>query len=359
MTDGWVFQAATTTGTFEDELTKATERKITWRLVGAADAEFKINGRIAQAAGLNQYLTDLYVHWNKKPMFRGRLGRRGRTITDKAHSVTWTANDYRYLISKRAIWEGGVGYDDTDTAEQLYQLILRSQAQTGGNFGITRGHIEHTGATPSNLWAATKSIGDAASDLSKIWPGFDWEISPDLELNIWKGPGRGHLQDLVLDYPGTVSNADELSDPSQYANTFLEKGKTGLDVAVASAPDLASRPEGRWEAWDNNPDLASQAAVDGTATKKLDELATVIPSWTLTPKPGVWNPDLLWLGDKARYVIKDGTCTVDEVERVVEISVAIDEKNRVKPTITFGTLRADLVRMVRGLPGRIDRINNR
>ena len=116
------------------QLTAATGRVVTWRVAGHAFAQFSIDGRHDEAAGIVERRDDLWIWRNGTLMFRGRIVGAEDQIDQNKHRVQFLAVDYRGMLSLAAKVEPPVPtFTSTDQAQIAWSLIEDWQALDGGN----------------------------------------------------------------------------------------------------------------------------------------------------------------------------------------------------------------------------------
>jgi hypothetical protein len=172
--------------------------------------------------------------------------------------------------------------------------------------------------------------------------GFNWDIVPQTgsvsqQFTTWQS--RGINRGKVLDYPGRLIKASRSIDPGTYANAVRVTGNTGLAAVRLEASDIATRPEGRWDAQSGDTALLDAASVTARANYELAQGQQVVPTWTVTLRPGSWGgPTDLWLGDSVNLQVSSGRLSVDEDLRVYEINIALDDADNETVTLTLAAL---------------------
>jgi hypothetical protein len=326
-------------------LSQARSRRVTWRLTGRSDASFEIDGTDQAAAAIDELISDLWVLRSPVPnvtaaLFRGRLGNSGDEIDATAHTSTFQAGDYRAILDARFILPSDLSILNTDQGQIAWQLIQNTQGQTGGNLGIVQGNGLTTGVLRDRSdYPAGKKIGEALDQLSQVDNGFDYDIRPaadprdlTLFLDVYY-PARGTDRQAVLRLGDRVVKVQRTVDVSEYANaergTGAEQTSTGtaLNPVLRTAPDLATRPEGRWDGQMADPDLTVQQTIVDKTVRALADSQVIVPAYVLTLKPNDWGgPDDIWLGDPALTVIQSGRVNVVESLRVTEIAATWDDE---------------------------------
>jgi hypothetical protein len=283
---------------------------------------FTIDGRHEQAAGITDLATDLWCYRGVQLLHRGRIGTSGDELDADTHTSTFNAPDYRALLDRRILYDSDkLSYVAEDQSSIAWQLIQATQGKSGGNLGITRGTGQTTGYMRTRTYQAGKSIAESITQLGDAATGFDWEIDPNLALNVYN-PERGRDTDVVLDYGGLASKVSRTLNPGEYANAV--RATAAADPRAPeyrTAADILTRPEGRFELDQGFPDVLEQATLSTLADGLLADSQTLRPAYTLTLRQdGYPGPDELWLGDTAIVRIKSGRLNVAEAMRVMELT---------------------------------------
>jgi hypothetical protein len=338
------------------DLPEARDRRVTFKLNAPAELSFTVPGDSRDAALLAELRTDVIAYWGGTALARLRVGATSDNLDADTHTVDVAALDYLALLDRRYL-QNAVTYATTELTTSAWNLIAYTQGRTAGSWGITRGL---TATTAAVTWSGEdgKKIGEAISDLHLVYPGFDYAIDPQLRFNTWAF--RGQQRDYALEYGGNVTAVSRTFDPERYANVVRQSGKEGIAPAWRSAADLASRPEGRFEAQEGNTDLATTALVGLAADAYLQRHGTVTPTYTMTLAPNAaWTPDALWLGDWCTFVVRSGRLDVVGLERVYEVAVEVTADAAATVSLTFGDFREDLLALVRAVPARLEQMNRR
>lgn len=337
MTGSWKLLAGPPAGP-TTELTAATGRKIAVRLGQPFDAAFTLDGRHEQAAGIAELATDIWCYRDRELLHRGRVGTTSDTADADSHTVTFNAPDYRALLERRYLYDSDkLSYVAEDEASIAWQLVQATQGKTGGNLGISRGTGQTTGYLRTRLFTAGKGIADSISQIGELDGGFDWEIDPQLRLNVYN-PARGRPTDVVLDFGGAVASFTRAVMPAEYGNAV--RAIAGTDPRapeIRQATDLATRPEGRFEIERGFPDILEQATLAAKADWLLAESQILRPSYVLTLAPDRYpGPQKLWLGDTCIVSIRSGRLDEHTTQRVMEISFEPDGDGDETVRVTVG-----------------------
>ena len=109
MATTWVIGGPAPAGVETRELTKASKRRLTLRLDDAPSAEFEIDGRSNEVAGVVALSSDLHVYHNGTKIFRGRFGPEQDSVEATTHRTKFTAIGYRGMLNARKVGGAGAG----------------------------------------------------------------------------------------------------------------------------------------------------------------------------------------------------------------------------------------------------------
>lgn len=308
-------------------LTTARSRRFTFRLDGPRTLDFSIDARQDEANALTPLETDIWAWRDSDLLFRGRWTTAQGTLSPDVHTVQVGCTDYRGLLAvmNRTVGASGAVYSATDQAAIAWDLINDSQALTGGALGITNGSGSTTGVNRDRTIEPLSPIAEEIGLIGRLENGFDWEISPELELNRWH-PQRGSVTNVVLDWRGVVSAAVWQPDPSKFGNWVAATGAEGLTVATASSAGLGTDPRGRYERVESHPSIINQSVLNARAPALLAAAEVLAVDWQVTLTPGTWQgAGHIWLGDTVTLAVKDGMWNFADPFRVVEIQVSVGE----------------------------------
>jgi hypothetical protein len=344
-------------------LPHATARSLKLRLTGSSEASFTVDGTTDDAAAVQELVSDLWVMRNGFTLFRGRVGPSSDDLNGTSHTCQFTVGDYRALLQRRLLFDGDLlTYTNNRPQDIAVNLLFTTQNNAGGNLNITVGSLSQ-GPLRTITYPAGQSIGQAIEQLSLMDSGFNWDIVPQTGVvgqQFFMWPSRGNNRGEVLDYPGRIQSARRAVDPGTYANAIRETGNTGLAAVRLEASDIATRPEGRWDAQNGDTTLLNVASVTSRANYDLAQGQQVVPAWTVTLRPGSWGgPTDLWLGDFVTLQVNSGRLAVDDFLRIYEIDIDLDDADNETVTLTLAALDPFKRRRLRQYDFRITQLERR
>lgn len=303
----------------------ALDRTVNLRLRDRSDVTFRVNGEHPTALFVREFDTDIVVFRGSEAVFRGTVG----SVVDSADGTGYylrvSAADYRSRLDRR-ILKAPVTFTSEPDTDIVASLLATAQAETNGGMGIT---VVGDGAPVARTvtFPAGESLWDAIDLLSSLDGGFDWDVLPDLTLRTFRR--RGVDRGRVLDYGGALRSFSVSGDPSAFANVVRVSGE-GLTAQVRS--DFSVVPV-RFESQIGLPLVGEQDILDGFADRALTESLEDWQTWEISLRQSnafqAWGgPGDIGVGDTVRVVVRAGRLDVNELQRVEQISVLLDEDGR-------------------------------
>lgn len=357
--DGWSLILVEPDGTpISDLAVEARDARFTFNLRGPCEVAWSMDGHSREAAKVVELATDVIVMWEGQALTRCRVGHSSDNISAEGHAVEFSAVDYRGLLGRRFLRsDQTLSGDLTAVAWNLIDWTQNTNPAAGGNWGITRGLTATTATVTDRVIAAGKPVNEAVDELAVSYPGFDWEIDGNLEFNTWQF--RGIERDFALEWGGNVTSVRRDVDSTEYGNHIRYAGDDTVAVSYQSVADLSTRPEGRIESSESDPDLKTSGDVSAAAQTWLVRHGTLLPGYQMGVNPGVWNPNRLWLGDLAPVAVRSGRLDVNSIERVEQITVTLSAEGVSQVDLGFGQLRRDLLQLVRAQSQKLATLNRR
>lgn len=277
------------------------------------EVSFTMPGQSPAALLTDGLVTDVWVYR------RGVLWQRLRVLPvdqswteDGGTDATVTAVGYRRLVEARNIISAPPTFTAVDQGTIVWNLIQHTQAQTGGDLGITSGTVVTGVPRDRTEYLIGDNLGKLLTDLSNVETGLWWGIDSAKVLTalLWSAFPTA-LAPLVR---GVNARTLRRSRGSGFANVAGSVGsKEQTVVAWATDAGVGTDPRGRWEAFDSSHSSATlQATVQDYADGLLAE--------RLHP-PSVWTAAL----DPASYFEGDSGYNEGEFVTIVVPSSAVDE----------------------------------
>lgn len=331
--------------TTKREIRAAMSRSLQLNLDAPSTLTFSIPGDHEQATLIRELVTDVMVNLNGTDLVRMRAWNGVDNCQETGYSVSYNFNDYRAVLARRKLRATmfALNYSGVDQATVALGIINAVEGYTNGDYGITAGVGATTGvpidfAVKEGQWAA-KEI----DTMAKKSNGFDWDIGPDMKLNIYY-PSRGASNGASIEYGKSISTFSRSKNPSNFANDVAGTGDTSLGVVQVQSATITTDPEGRWDAVVSFPDISVAATLTARTNGALDDLKTQPTAYNVELAPGFWKgPSHIGLGDTVRVKVKRGRINDDLNMRVYGIGISIDDDGRYDVTTEAGeTVRLTL-----------------
>lgn len=253
------------------------------------DMSFSIIGNSATGALLTPFATDVFL-------FRaGTLIQRFRVIDapqewgdDGSNRVQVTAVDYKRLLNNRHV-QSTLEFVDEPQATLIWAMIQHTQAQPGGDLGITAGSVSALSTPRTRTYEPGENIGKELNDLSGVIDGPYWEIVGDRVLNV-----GGYTFFPVRYTPVQLgSTARRIKRKAgAFANSVWVDGDSAFTVpVVADAPDILTDPRGRWERVAGFPTVKLQDTLDEKASGLVADSRSPGAQWTCELEPSRFLTD--------------------------------------------------------------------
>lgn len=311
----------------------ALDRKLDLYLDRPSYIQFKVNGLHPTALFVEELSTDVVVFRDREKIGRFVMTSVRDEIDATSHYVTVNAVDYRGRLARRIIktQQTFSAQPDVDIA---WSVINTAQGETNGDMGITRG-VYPAGVNLTGGFAPGVNAEEAIDILANIDDGFDWDIDADLQFNIYRP--RGESKQRVIDYGGLENTASRNFAVERFANVVRVSGDDTITPVVEGT---GSADLGRWETEVGYPAVDSQTLLDGLAIDALARAGEDAYAYSVTIRDseGVqrWNgPSDIGLGDTVRLVLKSGRLDINELKRVTEIHLDVDDDGGEEVTFTL------------------------
>jgi hypothetical protein len=398
------YAPARTTGIAE--ISDARSRRLEFGWNAPAKLTFTVDGR-SPSAGYIQELTTEVMAWRWDPadgrdhlMFRGVVYASEDTLSEQAHVVNWSVIDHLGMINRRYLTgTTDLVYTQRDQDDIVADLLTRATvvSSSGGTSfspgsrlpvalklvypdGTTR--AAKSGILRDRTYTGGSAIGQLITDLAAVIgatadsTAFDVDIQPAADtdghdwLRVWY-PGRGQARsDLALVYGATVAAATRtVASGDGYANYIRVLGDNG---GTEGAPQLIAEswntdannvgavPVGLWMSTDSASDVKIAATLKQKADGDLRALGILVPSYTLTLRPGWYRPGRPALGDTVPLVIQSPPrLDVSTTTRVLGLNFAIGDDGQEDVEVTVGRPPTDLTAIFRKTARTVDALARR
>lgn len=362
------------------ELVGARSRRLEQTLNAPAKLTFTINGADQAAALIQELATDVVAYrWDEyrakdQMMFRGVITRTEDQLTEQSHTVNVEAVDYLGVLSRRYLTgRSPLVFTATDQDDIVATLLARvtalaatasGQSLAPGSFlPLTVRRLNPDGTTRPNsgqirdrTYVGGSEVLQQITELSAVIGGFDfdaWATSDGNTPGYGSGtdtlrvfyPAQGVTRtDVAFVYGGTVSGLTRtVTSSAPYANYARVLGSNA--DADPTAPQLVGESwnpdannvsvaaQGLWMTTDDQSDVSQQATLDQKAQGMVGvpdgssrgDYGLMVPSYSLTMRPGAYRWGSPNMGDTVPLVVDSGRLHVDTTVRVLGINYGISD----------------------------------
>ncbi len=372
------------------ELSRATGRQLVQTWNQPASLTFTLDGHDPVAAAIKELQTDVMaMRWddqsgNNIPVFHGVVAQSEDQLSEQSHVVTFTCHDYLAMLARRVLTStySVVQMDQDDLASAL---VTRASAMTtSSGVSLSPGswlamrtdffnpdgslRTAKSGQLRDRTYLGSQQIGSALSDLAAVINGFDFDIVPPTRVLggipwVTQGtvrifyPYQGATRTQPLVYGGTVSAITRTINSADYGNYWRVLGNNGSEDPNAAqlyaeawnsdANNVGASPIGLWMSTDDAADVTIPSTLQDKANGDLALNGTIVPSYTLTLRPGAYswgNPNM---GDVIPLVIQSGRLNVNTTVRVLGITYDIGDDGEENVSLTVGRPAETLAYLLR------------
>ena len=330
----------------------ARSRSISWVLNRAGTCEFSVNITDEKLATINpntRGIHELLVYRNSRLVWAGRVWSISDNVQGDTGEVTIVAKEILHVLSEKRFIDD-VTYTSTDAGQIAWNMIDYTQSLSGGDLGITEGTIEATkNRDRTFLENEDESIGEEIIALTEVQDGFDFVITPTLQLNtqgvfnVFVKKGK-ELTDETLEYgEGTRGNITaftrrrSLSDVGNSIKAFGDGIGNQMKISEQSDTTLISATT-LLEKQVSFKSVKVQDTLDDHALEDLRISKVEQPVYDLT----VSNKDNFLgrfdVGDSIRVMVNLGYLNVNTPMRIYAISLSVSDEGQEDITLTVSPI---------------------
>lgn len=312
--------------TTKREIRAAKSRKLVLRLNAPSTFSCSMAGEHPQAAMITELVTDVTVRGDGVDYFRGRCGNTQDTVADSGHGVSFSFVDYRGVLERRALKVADpLFYSPQEQSDIVWDMIVKVQARTNGNYGITRGVGAVTGVLKQRTIKQGTYVGKEIEAMSNLASGFDWDVSPALVFNLYY-PQRGLNNGIGIEYGKTIAGFTRTKTPSSFANDDIVTGGQGTTPVETASATIATDPQGRWDGTYSYPDITDQTTLIARGSWLVARTGLLVPAYSVRLVPGFWRGEAhIGRGDTIRLLARKGRINDNMLVRVSDISIDIGD----------------------------------
>jgi hypothetical protein len=284
---------------------------------------------------LEPYRTEVRIRRNKQYIVGAQVVRVDVNLNNESsNTLQVKCTGYLNLFKDRYITAADFPgkYIGKTYAQIARNLIVDTQAQTYGSFGVTLG-VDTASATQNNTRTRleeydNQNVKDAILNLTKLEnDNFDFEFTHDKVFNIYTRLGS-NMPEIELVYPQNVFSMSYARDATTLANKVIALGSgigeerleyTAVDATSAASYAIRERTE-LFSSVQNLPTLQANANGALAVYKDMDV------QLSLNLNPGSLDINSVGIGDAIIIRIDDSTFIndVNGLYRIVGMDVDVD-----------------------------------
>lgn len=282
---------------------------ISSNLDSGCEIAFDVPGNSPTARTISELASDVWLYRTGTKLHRYRVIAIEQTWDpDGGDIVSVVAVCYKRIQNSRHVLSE-LTFSNTPQADIILGLIDHTQAQPGGDFGITAGSLDSGGRNRDRTYGAGENIGKLLSDLSAVIDGPWWEVNAEKQLIVQpydSFPTRA----VPIELGATARSLSRGSGASEFANAVFVDGDDAFTVPVVrEAGDILTDPRGRWERAAGFPNVSLQDTLVQKSEGLVANLRTPLAQWSCEIEP-------------SRYLMDAGFSTGDFVTIVVPPTTA-------------------------------------
>lgn len=416
---GWSADGEAWSNTQIAELAAARSRRLEREWCKPATITFTLDGRDPATTVVQELQVDVYAwrwdDWQGRDVCVGRfiIDHSEDQISEQSHTVIFSGHDYLAMLERRRIVAVNT-YDATNLyQDQLvenlvysYGINVLNTTQNPPTVSFLPGSylplavaMANPNGTPraapggpqrTRTYEPGAEVLGLIDDLAKVANGFDYDVLPAPEVPAgYAGatfgpihankdvlrvfyPAQGITRsDVTLIYGGNVSALTRTVSSAAYANRVWAIGNAqghgpppGGPVyqMFSDAYDLPSAQGtngGLWSDVLNAPDVSRQPTLDEQAQGALALAGTLIPSYTVTLRPGSYRYGFPQMGDTVQLIVQSGRLNVDTTLRIMAISYDVGDDGDETVGLTVGRPRRSLARAAKQQRQTLDALNRK
>jgi hypothetical protein len=360
------------------ELVDARGRRLDQTLNTSAALTFTLDGASPEAALVQELATDVMAwRWDEasgadQAMFRGLVTHSEDQLSEDTNVVTFTCHDYLAMLDRRLMLPTGatpITYTATDQDTLVSYILVWGRSATSGASLYPGAFLPiyqqqynpdgtlraASGVLRTRTYMSGTVAGVALNELALVAGGFDYDMlpwprtAPPTTLDYLRifYPQQGVTRtDCPLIYGTTVSALTRQVNGPDYTNLVHMIGNNATadpnaaqlyaEVWNSDANNVTVNPVGTWETAQNAADVTLNGTLTEQANGILNRQGLLVPSYTVTMRPGAYTFGAPNLGDTVPLVVIAGRLNVNTTVRVLGISYAPSDDGDEAVTLTVG-----------------------
>jgi len=341
MTSGWKVRVLNSAGKRLATLIRARDIRVGLKLSGTPSASFvlDIDDPKADDTTLSTGVNDIEIERNGNKIFRGRIWNKTKNYDEDNGEVRVDAYGYFALLDKRLAGKDEPReFADADAGTIVSTLISESQAETGGNLGITIGTIQ-TSTTRTRSYRY-KRISEAITELADAETGFDFEITPANIFNVYYPFQGSTKRNIIFKYPGAIERVEQIDQSGEIVNFRVGLGKAfgETEIRTRSSDATSITTYGRREDVSNYRDVDNVTTLGNMISGDILRSKNLVAVYRITVNQDSSNYE--WgdwdVGDSVVFKVETDKWNLDKALRILSVDFQVDDEGREIVIFTTG-----------------------
>lgn len=302
----------------------------TFDLENGSTCQFVSRAEAPEAAYIDELATDIWLMGDIEARFRVTAVWQ-EWYASGHNNVNVMGTSYKKLLNRR-LFNTGLTFTTTDIGLIIWGMWQHTQAQPGGNLGVTLGTPNTTGIIRTREYKIGENIGNQADN--EYDEGIWWTVDQDLVYTAGLLSTRPFVGSPL--HLGANVREMQRASGSDFANAVYGDADAAVTTGVWKvATDVATDPRGRWELATGWPTVKLQQTVIDRTTAFLAQAGLVVAHWNLTLEPSRWLTDTkIMPGDWAVLVVPRslaapiGAPTSQVTVQVTQVAIGFDANGR-------------------------------
>jgi len=285
---------------------------------------------------LDSYITDVKLKRNGEYLLGCQVVQVTPTFNQAGASLDIRADGYLNLFVDRYVT---ISFDDIESTEIANALLVETQSETNGDFGVDEGPLQYTTGVERVRQYVRENVKEELQNLTElVTGGFDFEFTHDKKFNTYASLGSDR-EDVVLTYPGNVETMTAPRNGQTIFNHIDGIGSGFGDEAITSTADdaVSQMTYKRRELPLSFNGVSLQNTLDQKTDAELDKRRDILQLPQMTINGELFDLSDLSVGDRPVLVVK-GHPYIDNIDglyRIEVIDVTVDENESEAITLTF------------------------
>lgn len=284
---------------------------------------------------------DIRIKRNGKYLLGANIIQIGYSVQDP--SITMAVSCYGYLNYYKTRYITA-SYTDWWQEDILNDVIVKCNAETGGDYGVRRGTTTGGHQVKRTRTYLRKEVKSLIQQMSDVINGPDFDFSPDKKFNVYDVKGV-YRPSVRLAFPGNIQSFNFNRSIEKVSNFVWAVGSgNGDDAVIATSEDTASENAlYRREKIATYNSVVLQDTLKQHANAVVHYTKDIIELPSVTVPDGVLDLNEVDVGDTVS-VSMTGALSLSHINgnyRIQKLDVSVDDNDSETVSIAFDDIDID------------------